>query len=84
VEEVNVLGNAAINQANGKEDVSKTTLSNAQKVESSLLVSPDSGHENVPVILGSVDLLCYRQSTSVKRIGHGVIVIFAMPIRQHA
>jgi len=37
-----------------------------------MLVSPDSGHENVPIILGSVDLMCYRQSTSVKRTGHAI------------
>src|SRR5438477_3122372 len=37
-----------------------------------MLASPDSGHENVPIILGSVDLMCYRQSTSVKRIGHAI------------
>jgi len=42
------------------------------------------GRENVSIILGNVDLLGYRQSTSVESIGHDTIMIFAMPIRQHA
>ena len=58
------------------------TLSRAQHFENGLLVCPDSGNENVPIILGGVDLLRHGQSSTVEGMGHDVIVIFAMPIRQ--
>jgi hypothetical protein len=59
----------------------QATLSRAQNFESSLLVCPDSGNEDVPIIPGSVDLLRHGQRTAVQRMGYDVIVIFAMPIR---
>jgi hypothetical protein len=56
-------------------------LSRAQHFENSLLVCPDSGNENFPIILGRVDLLRHGQSTTVQCMGHDVVVIFAMLIR---
>ena len=59
-----------------------TTLHRAQHFEDGLLVCSDSGNEAVPIVLGSVDLLRHGQSSTVEGMGHDVIVIFAMPIRQ--
>lgn len=61
-----------------------TTLHRAQHFEDGLLVCSDSGNETIPIVLGSVDLLRYGQGTAIQSVGHDVIVIFAMPVRQRA